>query len=100
MKKGFLRPAALINALFAFSILITAMGTGFAVYSTVKNVSLNVLTSQVPGAVFGAIIAFLGVRYLLAVRKLKAEVFKTKAEFSRDNLGRTHPQSVIKKQVD
>ncbi len=101
MKNKVIRPVkrksiALINALVAFSLLITAMGAAFAVYSVVKDVSLTVLTSQVPGAVFGAIIAFLGIRYLLAVRKLRAEVFMTTAEFSFSNFRKAPRKASLK----
>ena len=36
-------------------------------------------------AAFGAVVAFLGIRYLLSVRKLKGDVYKTTSQFSWSN---------------
>lgn len=74
-----------IFALYAVAILITLAGVAFCAYSLIFDVQLPVLQTQVPGAVFGAVIAFLGVRYVLAVGKLKAEVYKPTSRFSWRN---------------
>ena len=74
-----------IVALFAVSIIIIAMGASFSVISLINNVSFKVLNSSVHGAVFGVVIAFLGVRYFLSVRKLKQEVYKKTSKFSWNN---------------
>ncbi len=71
--------------LSAMAIAIILMGGSFAAYSFVNNVSLKVLSSNVHGSVFGVIITFLGVRYLLAVNKLKAELYSDSAKFSWRN---------------
>ena len=75
----------LIGVLFSVAVLITIMGTAFAAYSIVNNVEFPVMQTTVPGAVFGAVIAFLGVRYLLSVKKLKGEVYKNTSRFSWRN---------------
>jgi ABC-type glucose/galactose transport system permease subunit len=71
--------------LSATTVLITLMGLSFMVYSILYNVSFAVLQSTVPGAVFGAVIAFLGVRYFLAVRKLRIRLYGTNSQFSWKN---------------
>lgn len=74
-----------IAALFVTSILIIVSGVAFSIYSAVNGISFPVMNSQVHGAVFGVVIAFLGVRYLLSVQKLKAEVYKGTSVFSWSN---------------
>jgi hypothetical protein len=43
------------------------------------------MQSSIPGAVFGMVIAFLGVRYFLAVGRLRKEVFRATSRFSWHN---------------
>lgn len=74
-----------IMTLYVASILITLAGVFFAVYSSLNGIKIPVLSSEIPGAVFGVVIAFLGVRYLLSVSKLKAEVYKSTSTFSWSN---------------
>lgn len=74
-----------IALLYAAAGLITLMGTAFCVYSMLNNVQLPVMQTSVPGAAFGAIIAFLGARYFMAVRKLKPSVYRVGSKFSWRN---------------
>ena len=74
-----------IIILFIISTGIILSGAAFSVYSIVNNVSFTVMSSQIHGMVFGAVIAFLGVRYLLSVQRLKAEVYKGTSQFSWSN---------------
>jgi hypothetical protein len=74
-----------VGILFAVSAAITLLGLSFSVYSVVNQVELQVMKTQIPGAVFGLIITFLGVRYFLAVLKLKTEVYKSTSSFSFGN---------------
>ncbi len=74
-----------IMTLYVASILITLAGAFFAVFSAVNGIKIPVLSSEIPGAVFGVVIAFLGIRYFLSVSKLKAEVYKTTSTFSWSN---------------
>ena len=76
---------ASIIILFVTSIGIILLGAAFSVYSIVNNVSFSVMSSQIHGMVFGAVIVFLGVRYLLSVQRLKAEVYKGTSRFSWSN---------------
>lgn len=74
-----------IAALFVTSILIIVAGTALSVISAINNTSFSVMNSQIHGAVFGVVVIFLGVRYLLSVQKLKAEVYKGTSVFSWSN---------------
>ncbi|MEI8199762.1 MAG: hypothetical protein WCG21_06860 [Eubacteriales bacterium] len=76
---------ASIIILFITSIGIILLGAAFSVYSIVNNVSFSVMSSQIHGMVFGIVIVFLGVRYLLSVQRLKAEVYKGTSRFSWSN---------------
>ena len=75
----------LIGVLYAVAFAIAAMGIAFTTYSLLNQVELTVLQQKVPGAAFGAVVAFLGIRYLLSVRKLKGDVYKTTSQFSWSN---------------
>jgi cytochrome c biogenesis protein CcdA len=74
-----------IATLFITALLIVFSGAAFVVYSVVNNISFPVMNSQVHGAVWGVVMIFLGARYLLAVLKLKAEVYKSTSIFSWSN---------------
>lgn len=76
---------ASITVLFITSLIIILLGAAFSIYSVLCNVSFTVMTSQINGAVFGVVIAFLGFRYFLSVQKLKAEVYKSTSRFSWSN---------------
>lgn len=76
-----------IWALYAVSILIILAGTYFSILSVVKDISIPVLSSSIHGAVFGVVVVFLGVRYLLSVSKLKTEVYKPTSRFTWKNFG-------------
>lgn len=72
----------LIAILYVTAIAIVLLGASFCIYSFVYNVQLPVLSSNIPGAVFGLVILFLGVRYVFSIQKLKAEVYRTTSSFS------------------
>ncbi len=74
-----------IGVLFLTSLAIMFLGASMVLYSLTNHISYQVLHSEIHGAVFGAVITFLGVRYFLSVRQLKTEVFKATARFSWDN---------------
>ena len=74
-----------ISLLFVTSASIALMGIAFCVYSTLNQVELTVMQNTIPGAVFGVIIAFLGVRYFMAVLKLRNSVYSAGAKFSWSN---------------
>ena len=74
-----------VSLLYMASALIGIMGIGMIVLSQIYDVRIAVMQSSIPGAVFGAVIALLGVRYFLAVGKLRKEVFKPTSRFSWNN---------------
>lgn len=74
-----------IAFLFITALLIIISGTAFSVYSVVNNISFTVMNAQIHGAIWGLVIIFLGARYLLSVRRLKAEVYKSTSVFSWSN---------------
>jgi hypothetical protein len=74
-----------ILLLYATSAVIAIMGIVFCGYSLLNNLQITVMQSSVPGAVFGVVVAFLGIRYFLAVGKLRAEVYKPISRFSWSN---------------
>ncbi len=74
-----------IAFLFATATLIFLAGAAFTVYSVIADIQFPMLGSEVHGAVLGAILMFLGIRYLLSVRKLSSEVYKSTSRFSWEN---------------
>ena len=77
--------AVSIMVLRLFAIAIILAGASFSVYSVINGIRFMVLNNSVPGVVFGLIVLFLGIRYLLSVQKLKAEVYKSTSSFSWSN---------------
>lgn len=75
----------LIALLYAVAIAIILLGAALSVYSLLNDVQYSVLSSSVPGFVFGLVILFLGVRYVLSLQKLKAEVNRTTSGFDWGN---------------
>jgi hypothetical protein len=75
----------ILAVLFATSVFITAAGLLISVVSIINNISFTVFQSQIPGAIFGLVIVFLGARYFYSVLKLKPELLKEENKFSWDN---------------
>lgn len=63
-----------IAGLMLMAGTITVLGLGFGVYALINNISFTVMRSQIPGAVFAAVVAFLGIRYLIATIKLARKI--------------------------
>lgn len=74
----------ILALLYALSFAIIMIGAGFAVYSALHGVKFAVMSANIPGAVFGMVILFLGIRYFFSLSKLKDEVFKSTG-FSWEN---------------
>ena len=74
-----------ITFLFGMAALIFLSGAAFTLYSVLADVQFPMLGSEVHGAVLGAILMFLGIRYLLSVRKLSTEVYRSSSRFSWEN---------------
>jgi hypothetical protein len=75
----------LIALLYAIAVAIILLGASFCVYSAINNVQFAVLSSSIPGFVFGLVVIFLGVRYVISLQKLKAEVYRTTTAFDWSN---------------
>ena len=75
---------AMIVILYVLSVLIMLLGAGFFTYSAINNVQLQVMSSTVPGFIFGMVVLFLGFRYFMSLSKLRAEVMKSSG-FSWEN---------------
>jgi|GEM_PF-419191 len=76
---------AVITVLSITSILIILLGVAIIVYSFINDISFTVMSSNIHGAIWGLVIAFLGVRYFLSVQRLKIEVYKNTSKFSWNN---------------
>ncbi len=74
----------LITVLYALSVAIILLGAGFSIYSMLHGVKFMILSTSIPGAVFGLVILFLGIRYFFSMTKLKDEVYQS-AGFSWNN---------------
>jgi hypothetical protein len=68
---------AMIVILYVMSVLIMLLGAGFSAYSAINGVQMQVMTSTIPGFIFGMVILFLGVRYFMSLSKLRDEVMKS-----------------------
>ena len=86
----------LIAVLYVVACAIILLGLVFGVYCALNQIMLPVLTTQIPGFVFGMVIAFLGIRYLFSIQKLKEEVFKTTSRFSWSNFRKEKTASAKK----
>ena len=74
MAKG---KVAMIVILYVMSVLIMLLGAGFCAYSAINGVQMQVMSSTIPGFIFGMVILFLGVRYFMSLSKLRDEVMKS-----------------------
>lgn len=77
----------MILILYVLSIVIILLGAAFSVFSVINHVQLAVMSSNMPGVVFGMVVVFLGIRYFLSLSKLKDEVYKSSG-FSWSNFKR------------
>jgi len=75
----------IVNFLYATTMIIIFLGIFFSIFSLVNNINFKVLNSSVPGAVFGILVLYLGIRYYFSVTKLKDELLKASSEFAWSN---------------
>lgn len=78
----------MIYVLFAMTILIMLSGISFSIFSLIHNISFKVLNSSIHGAIFGALVVYLGAKYFLSVTKLKTELYKSTSKFLWSNFKR------------
>ena len=77
-----------VGVLFFFAGLIIAMGIGFAIFGLVNHLTLAVMNTEIPSALFGIVIAFLGIRNVFAVHRLSQRITAENASFSWQNFHR------------
>ncbi len=75
-----------ILALYAGAVAIILAGLGLAISSLINGYSFAVMGNQIPGAVFGAMVGFLGVRYFMSVQRLARQIDANGSRFSWSNL--------------
>ena len=75
----------IVNFLYVATMIIIFLGIFFSIFSFVNHINFKVLNSSVPGAVFGILVLYLGVKYYFSVDKLKGELFNDSSKFSWSN---------------
>lgn len=75
----------IVNFLYAATMIIIFLGIFFSIFSFVNHINFKVLNSSIPGAVFGFLVLYLGIRYYFSVTKLKEELLKTSSKFAWSN---------------
>lgn len=80
----------LFGILYSMAALITLSGILFSIYGFLTNATFKIMGSDFPGAIFGLVAAFLGVRYTLSLNKLKKKIEASNASFSWSNFKRSH----------
>ena len=63
--------------LYVVSVVIMLLGAGFCAFSAINNIQMQVMSSTIPGFVFGMVILFLGIRYFMSLSKLREVVMKS-----------------------
>ncbi|EHI98591.1 hypothetical protein CDLVIII_1905 [Clostridium sp. DL-VIII] len=87
----------LINFLFIADMIIIFLGIFFSIFSLVNDIHFKVLSSLIPGTVFGLLVLYLGIRYYFSVTKLKEELLKSSSKFSWNNFKRKKEKKFIYK---
>ena len=57
----------IVNFLYAATMIIIFLGIFFSIFSLVNHINFKVLNSSIPGAVFGFLVLYLGIRYYFSV---------------------------------
>ena len=86
--------AVAIGLLFAMSAAITFLGIALCAVSAWNRWDFVVFQAKIPGAAFGVVVAFLGMRYTLAVQKLKRAVYQSDTRFSFGNFQKRQAKPV------
>lgn len=74
-----------LGVLFSMNILILISAFLFSIYSLYFNVSVKVIKTNVPGVIFGILVFYLGIRYLMMFSKLKKQLNESDVKFSWSN---------------
>ena len=75
----------IIALLYLGTLAIVFLGAFFSAYSVLFNINMKVLNANVPGIVFGLLVAYLGLRYYFQVDNFKTEFYKSNTKFSWSN---------------
>ncbi|MGB4659609.1 MAG: hypothetical protein WBI07_10535 [Mobilitalea sp.] len=97
VKKELMKKKVIVYLLYLVTLIILYLGVFFCVYSALKDISFNVLNNQVPGYVFGLLIAYMGLRNFITVSKFKDGFLRSTDKFSWKNFKKEKKISVSKK---
>ena len=75
----------IVSLLYLGTMIIIFLGAFFGAYSVLFDIKIKVLNADVPGIVFGLLVAYLGLRYYLQVDKFKTDFYKNNSKFSWSN---------------
>lgn len=75
----------IITFLFILAAGVCLSGIYFSIRSITLNISIQVLNSHVPGVVFGIVVLYLGIRFMMMLFDLKKELYKPTSRFSWSN---------------
>ncbi len=78
----------IVNLLYLGTLVIVFLGAFFSAYSVLFHIKIKVLSADMPGIVFGILVAYLGLRYYFQVEKFKTELYKSNVKFSWSNFKR------------
>jgi hypothetical protein len=78
----------IMNLLMAGTIVIMFLGLFFSAFSVINDISFRVIRSNIPGAIMGMLVFYLGLRYYFLVMKLKPEIYANSSGFSWSNFKR------------
>jgi hypothetical protein len=73
-----------ITVLLIVSLFIMFLGLFFSAFSFLNNISFKVISANIHGSIFGLLVFYLGLKYYLAVSKLREEIFNSTTPFSWD----------------
>ena len=78
----------ILFGLYFFAGAIALSGAFFCVYSFLNGASFQVFNVKTPGVVFGLIVVYFGVRSILSVHTLRAQLYRDDSKFSWGNFKR------------
>jgi len=79
----------IVFLLYLGSLIILFLGIYFCAFSVLNNIQLKVLSTSIPGMVFGLLIAYLGTRYYFMVSNFKKGFYESNSKFSWSNFKKT-----------
>ncbi len=74
-----------VIALMTGAVLITVLGVAFGIYTFINHITYQALGTEIPGFIFGAVVAFLGVRYFISTIKLAKKLAGNHEPFKWEN---------------